>query len=41
MRAFHRYGMVPGQDAHATLEALIGHPLRRYHAFAKETVAGW
>jgi uncharacterized protein YbjT (DUF2867 family) len=41
LRAFHRYGMVPGLDARATLEALIGHPLRSYRAFAEETVAGW
>jgi len=41
LRAFHRYGMVPGQDARATLEGLIGHPLRSYRAFAEETVANW
>jgi uncharacterized protein YbjT (DUF2867 family) len=41
LRAFHRYGMVPGQDARATLEALIGHPLRSYRAFAEETASGW
>lgn len=41
LRAFHRCGMVPGQDARATLEALIGHPLRSYRAFAEETASGW
>ncbi len=41
MRAFHRFGMVPGQDARATLEALLGHPLRSYRAFATEIAATW
>jgi uncharacterized protein YbjT (DUF2867 family) len=41
LRAFHRHGMVPGADSRAVLEALIGHPLRSYRAFAAETAAGW
>jgi uncharacterized protein YbjT (DUF2867 family) len=41
LRAFHRFGMVPGKDSRATLEALIGHPLRSYRAFAKEAAVGW
>lgn len=41
LRAFHRHGMVPGRDSRATLEALIGHPLRTYRAFAEEAVKGW
>ncbi len=41
LRAFHRYGMIPGNDSRATLEALIGHPLRSYRAFAEEVVKGW
>jgi uncharacterized protein YbjT (DUF2867 family) len=41
LRAFHRFGMVPGKDSRATLEALIGHPLRSYRAFAQEAAVGW
>lgn len=41
LRAFHRFGMIPGQDSRATLEALIGHPLRSYRAFAEEVAANW
>lgn len=41
LRAFHRFGMVPSQDSRATLEALIGHPLRNYRAFAEEVAASW
>ena len=41
LRAFHRFGMVAGDDARATLEGVIGHPLRTYRAFAEEAKAGW
>jgi uncharacterized protein YbjT (DUF2867 family) len=41
LRAFHRFGMIPGKDSHATFEALIGHPLRSYRAFAQEAAANW
>lgn len=41
LRGFHRFGMVPGTDSRAILEALIGHPLRSYRAFAAEAAAGW
>jgi uncharacterized protein YbjT (DUF2867 family) len=41
LRAFHRFGMIPGKDSHATFEALIGHPLRSYRAFAQEAAATW
>jgi hypothetical protein len=30
LRAFHRFGLIPGKDSRATFEALIGHPLRSY-----------
>ena len=40
-RAFQRFGMVPGAAARATIEGVIGHPLRTYRAFAKEAAAGW
>ena len=40
-RAFHRFGMVPGNDSRATLEALLGHPLRSYRAFAEEAAETW
>ena len=40
-RAFHRFGMVPGNDSRTTLEALLGHPLRSYRAFAEEAAASW
>ena len=40
-RAFHRFGMVPGEDSRATLIALLGHPLRSYRAFADEAAANW
>ena len=35
LRAFQRFGMVPGVDARATVEGVIGHPLRTYRAFAR------
>jgi uncharacterized protein YbjT (DUF2867 family) len=41
LRAFHRFGMIPGKDSRATFEALIGHPLRSYRAFAQEAAANW
>ena len=41
LRGFHRHGMVPGQDSQAVLEGLIGHPLRRYRAFAEEAARSW
>ena len=41
LRAFHRFGMIPGKDTRATFEALIGHPLRSYRAFAEEAAANW
>ena len=40
-RAFHQFGMVPGSDSRTTLEALLGHPLRSYRAFAEEAAANW
>lgn len=40
-RAFHQFGMVPPQQARTTLEALLGHPLRTYRDFARETVEAW
>jgi uncharacterized protein YbjT (DUF2867 family) len=41
LRGFHRFGLIPGKDSRATFEALIGHPLRSYHAFAEEAAAKW
>ena len=41
LRAFHRFGMIPGKDSRATFEALIGHPLRTYRAFAQEAATNW
>lgn len=41
LRAFHRFGLVPGPDSRATLEGLIGHPLRTYRAFAEEAATNW
>jgi uncharacterized protein YbjT (DUF2867 family) len=41
LHAFHRFGMIPGKDSRATFEALIGHPLRTYRAFAVEAAANW
>jgi uncharacterized protein YbjT (DUF2867 family) len=41
LRAVHRFGMIPGKDSRATFEALIGHPLRSYRAFAEEAAANW
>ncbi|WNL40004.1 NmrA family NAD(P)-binding protein [Halomonas sp. PAMB 3232] len=38
---FQREGMVPAPQAAATMEQLIGHPLRRYRDFAQEAVASW
>ena len=40
-RAFHRFGMVRGDDSRATLEGLLGHPLRSYRAFAEEAAKSW
>jgi uncharacterized protein YbjT (DUF2867 family) len=39
--AMQRFGMIPGKDSRATFEALIGHPLRSYRAFAQEPAATW
>jgi uncharacterized protein YbjT (DUF2867 family) len=41
LRAFHRFGIVPGKDSRSIQEALIGHPLRSYRAFAEEAAATW
>jgi uncharacterized protein YbjT (DUF2867 family) len=41
LRAFHRFGLLPGKDSRAVFEALIGHPLRSYRAFAEEAAANW
>jgi uncharacterized protein YbjT (DUF2867 family) len=41
LRAMQRFGMIPEKDSRATFEALIGHPLRSYRAFAKEAAANW
>ena len=41
LRAFHRFGLIPGKDSRAIFEALIGHPLRTYRAFAEEAAANW
>jgi uncharacterized protein YbjT (DUF2867 family) len=41
LRAFHSFGLIPGKDSRATFEALIGHPLRSYRAFAEEAAANW
>ncbi|MBV8521043.1 MAG: NmrA/HSCARG family protein [Acetobacteraceae bacterium] len=41
LRAFQRFGLVPGKDSQAILEGLIGHPLRSYRAFAEEAAASW
>ena len=38
---FQREGMVPASHGRAIMEALIGHPLRRYRDFAQEAVASW
>lgn len=38
---FQRHGMVSSPDTVATLEHLLGHPLRRYRDFAIETAAAW
>jgi uncharacterized protein YbjT (DUF2867 family) len=40
-RAFHRYGLVPGDSSRAMMEALIGHPLRGYRTFVEEVAQGW
>jgi uncharacterized protein YbjT (DUF2867 family) len=40
-RGFHRFGLLPGKDSRAIFEALIGHPLRNYRAFAEEAAANW
>ncbi|MBS1095186.1 NmrA/HSCARG family protein [Gluconobacter wancherniae] len=39
LRAFHAYGMLPGTDTQGTLEAVLGHPLRNYRSFVRETLA--
>ena len=41
LRAFHRFGLLPGKDSRAIFEALIGHQLRTYRAFAEEAAANW
>jgi uncharacterized protein YbjT (DUF2867 family) len=41
LRAFHRFGMVPAKYSRAIFEALIGHPLRSYRAFAEKAAASW
>jgi uncharacterized protein YbjT (DUF2867 family) len=41
LRAFHRFGLIPGKDSRAIFEALIGHPARSYRAFAQEAAANW
>jgi uncharacterized protein YbjT (DUF2867 family) len=41
LRAFHRFGLLPGKDSRATFEALIGHPLWSYRTFAEEAAANW
>jgi uncharacterized protein YbjT (DUF2867 family) len=41
LRAFHRFGLLPGKDSRAICEALIDHPLRSYRAFAQEAAANW
>jgi uncharacterized protein YbjT (DUF2867 family) len=41
LRAMQRFGMIPEKDSRAIFEALIGHPLRSYRAFAKEAAANW
>ena len=41
LRAFHRFGLLPGKDSRAICEALIGHPVRSYRAFAQEAAANW
>jgi uncharacterized protein YbjT (DUF2867 family) len=41
LRAMQRFGVIPGKDSRATFEALIGHPLRSYRAFAQEAAANW
>jgi hypothetical protein len=41
LRALHRFCLIPGKDSRATFEALIGHPLRSYPAFAEEAAASW
>jgi hypothetical protein len=39
LRAFHRFGTIPGKDTRATFEALIGQSLPTYRAFAEEAAA--
>jgi uncharacterized protein YbjT (DUF2867 family) len=41
LRAMQRFGMVPGNNSRAIFEALLGHPLRSYRAFAEEAAASW
>ncbi len=40
-RSFHRFGMVPGDNSRATVEGIIGHPLRSYRALAQEAATEW
>lgn len=41
MRAFQRYGMIPGENTIPILESLLGRPLRSYINFAQETAEEW
>lgn len=38
---FQREGMVSAPQSAATMEGLIGHPLRRYREFAREAATSW
>lgn len=40
-RGFQEYGMIAKPTAVATLETLLGRPLRTYRDFARETAAAW
>jgi uncharacterized protein YbjT (DUF2867 family) len=41
MRAFQRYGMIPGENTLSILESLLNRPLRSYANFARETADEW
>ncbi len=41
VRAFQKRGMYAAEGTVARLERTLGHPLRTYHAFARETAAAW
>ncbi len=41
IRAFQRYGMIPGESTIPILESLLGRPLRSYANFARETAEEW